>query len=92
MVGRLKTAYKIELEALKAGQPFEGEATPRATPKKAPKAKSTGEGEGTPKTPKRKGKAAAADQDGGSLKKKGRKAAGAEVKTEDQEEAMDAEL
>ncbi|KAF2446019.1 hypothetical protein P171DRAFT_431386 [Karstenula rhodostoma CBS 690.94] len=94
MVGRLKTAYKTELEALKAGQHFDGEATPK---KRGAKAKGAGDGdgdgdgEGTPKTatPKRKGKAAAADEDDASPKKKGRKAAAVDVKAEVKDELQD---
>lgn len=78
MVGRLKTSYKAELEALKAGQTFDGGDT--TTPKKrGPKAKAPDTGDGTPKTPKRKSKASGSagdDGEGGSPKKKGKKAAG----------------
>lgn len=91
MVGRLKTAYKTELDALKAGQKFDNDDT--ATPKKrGRKAKVTDDGEGTPQTtPKRKSKAALADEDGGSPKKKGKKGAVEEVKEEANDEEVKAE-
>jgi hypothetical protein len=88
MVGRLKTAYKTELEALKGGQAFDGGDT--TTPKKrAPKAKAAETGEGIPKTPKRKSKAVAAggDDEGVTPKKKAKKA-----KVEDEETAVKEEI
>ncbi|KAJ4346338.1 uncharacterized protein N0V89_010267 [Didymosphaeria variabile] len=88
MIGRIKTAYKAELEALKAGQPFGSESTPR----KKPGRKAKGDNEGTPSTPKRKAKGAAEegeDEDGGSPTKKGKKAADAEIKAEVKDELDD---
>ncbi|KAF1967542.1 hypothetical protein BU23DRAFT_483204, partial [Bimuria novae-zelandiae CBS 107.79] len=76
MFGRLKTAYKAEIEALKAGQAFDGEATPKATPKKKG-AKAEG-------TPKRKGNG---DEDAdGSPTKRGKKVGVGAIKTEIKDE------
>ncbi|KAJ4303221.1 hypothetical protein N0V90_002114 [Kalmusia sp. IMI 367209] len=85
MIGRLKTAYKSELEALKAGQPFSNDAstTPKATPKRAPKGKG-GDGDGVPKTPKRKDKVV--DESEGSPKKRVKNAVKDEVRDEVKDE------
>lgn len=105
MVGRLKTTYKTELEALKAGQPSDGEVTPKKKPRRkakvTPKSTPTRKGNvdelsdiedfGIPKD-KTKGKGGyiGDDEDDGSPKKKGRKAAvKIEVKEESPEEMED---
>ena len=82
MLGRLKLAYKAELEALKAGQPFDGEVAPRK------------KGASTKGTPKRKGESAGEGEgeDGGRLLKKGRKAVGVKEEEEEVKEEPDYEI
>ncbi|KAL1597326.1 hypothetical protein SLS60_008910 [Paraconiothyrium brasiliense] len=88
MVGRIKTAYKAELDALKAGHSFDSEATPK---KKGPKPKADGESS-TPKTPKRKAQGVARDGDGedvGSPTKKSKNASNIKTKAEIKDELDD---
>jgi len=96
MVDRLKTSYKSELEALKAGGSFDN-GTPATPKKRGPKPKQINTDadapsavDGTPKTPKRKAKASDVATDA-SPKKRGR---GKKVDTEEQadEAAKDEDL
>lgn len=82
MVGRIKDKYKSELEALRAGQAFDGEPAPKATPRK--KAAKDDEN-GTPKTAKRKAKGGE-DGDGASPKKRGKKGVTGEAQVEVKDE------